>query len=57
MAVSPIDINECDEPDGSPDADECAHNCHNNIGSYTCSCDTGYRLDADGRGCNGEYLL
>ena len=45
-----VDINECSE-----DTDSCAQNCHNTIGSYTCSCTTGYRLASDGRGCNGKY--
>ena len=42
-----VDINECAEG-----IDQCAHNCHNNIGSYTCSCNTGYRLNADGFRCD-----
>ena len=42
-----LDINECAEG-----IDQCAHNCHNNIGSYTCSCNTGYRLNADGFRCD-----
>ncbi len=30
----------------------CAHNCHNTIGSYNCSCNIGYRLNMDGFGCD-----
>jgi fibulin 1/2 len=41
------DINECTEG-----TDQCAQNCHNSIGSYTCSCDAGYTLNANGRGCD-----
>ena len=32
----------------------CAQNCHNTIGSYTCSCDIGYRLNIDERACDGK---
>ena len=48
------DINECAEG-----TDDCAQNCHNNVGSYTCSCNTGYRLNADGFGCDGniDFLM
>ena len=49
MQYYPIDINECEE-----DTDGCAHDCNNNIGSYTCSCYNGYDLASDGRGCNGK---
>lgn len=41
-----IDINECTE--GS---DGCAQTCSNQVGSYTCSCLSGYRLASDRRGC------
>ena len=40
------DINECAEA-----VDQCSQNCHNTIGSYNCSCNTGYRLNMDGLGC------
>ena len=43
-----IDIDECAEG-----TDRCAQNCHNNIGSYTCSCNAGYRLNANGYDCDG----
>ena len=42
------DINEC-----SLNTDGCAHICSNTIGSYTCSCRAGYRLQSDGHTCNG----
>ena len=44
------DIDECAEGTG-----QCVHNCHNTIGSYTCSCNTGYRLNADGFTCVGNF--
>ena len=45
------DIDECREG-----TDQCAQNCHNTVGSYTCSCQTGYRLNPDGRRCDGKYV-
>ena len=35
--VVEIDIDECASDNGG-----CEQNCHNNNGSYTCSCNTGY---------------
>ena len=46
-----LDIDECSE-----DSDGCAQNCVNTIGSYTCSCNTGYNLGSDGRSCIGERV-
>ena len=43
-----VDINECNE-----ETDGCAQNCTNTNGSYTCSCNTGYRLGSDGYSCYG----
>ena len=42
------DIDEC-----SNGTHQCAHNCTNTIGSYTCSCDSGYQLNQDGLHCDG----
>ena len=44
-----IDINECSEG-----VAECEQNCHNNNGSYTCSCSAGYELADDGFHCTGK---
>ena len=41
------DINECAE-----ETDRCSQNCQNTVGSYTCSCNAGYRLDGDGFTCD-----
>ncbi|XP_066022017.1 uncharacterized protein [Pocillopora verrucosa] len=30
---------------------QCEQNCHNTLGSYTCSCVSGYQLAADGKSC------
>ena len=44
-----MDVDEC--ADGT---DLCAQNCLNTIGSYTCSCNTGYRLAMDEKMCDGK---
>ena len=44
-----IDIDEC-----ALGTDQCTQNCHNNVGSYTCSCNAGYTLNSDGRRCDGR---
>ena len=46
-----IDINECSE-----ETDDCAQNCTNTNGSYTCSCNPGFILDTDRRNCNGKAV-
>ena len=40
------DIDECAEG-----TDGCAQICVNEDGSYSCSCQSGYQLASDGRGC------
>ena len=44
-----IDLNECDSGKNGG----CGQICNNMVGSYYCSCQTGYELDEDGRGCSG----
>ena len=34
----------------------CEQNCTNTVGSYNCSCNTGYSLDSNGRNCTGISL-
>ena len=48
----PIDVDECAE-----DTDGCDQTCTNSIGSYDCSCNTGYRLDTDRHTCNGDVYI
>ena len=43
-----VDINECDTSNGG-----CDTTCTNTVGSYYCSCNTGYELDNDQHTCNG----
>ena len=47
-----IDINECNAANGG-----CERNCNDTIGSFICSCDTGYQLNENGLNCNGKCLL
>ena len=42
------DVNECNTNNGS-----CAQNCTNTVGSYYCTCGTGYTLNSDNHACNG----
>ena len=44
------DVDECSE-----ELHRCHQTCHNSVGSYACSCDSGYRLDGDGLTCNGRF--
>jgi hypothetical protein len=46
------DIDEC-----ILNTDGCVHICTNTIGSYTCSCRTGYRLSSNGHSCQGTPEL
>ena len=45
------DIDEC-----ATQVDECEQNCHNNNGSYRCSCNAGYKLNDDGFHCDGTHI-
>ena len=47
-AYNGTDINECASLNG-----ECEQNCQNTIGSYSCSCLTGYLMDSNGYNCTG----
>lgn len=42
-----LDIDECAEG-----TDGCAQTCTNAVGSYSCSCTTGYHLASNRHGCN-----
>ena len=46
------DINECTEG-----TDGCSQNCSNTVGSYTCSCQSGYWLASDRRWCAGNSIV
>ena len=47
-----IDIDEC-----GLGTHQCAQDCSDTVGSYTCSCRTGYTLNADGRHCDGMIAI
>ena len=47
---SDLDVNEC--TDGTHVCDQV---CHNNVGSFTCSCNAGSTLSSDGHSCMGGY--
>ena len=48
-ASFPIDINEC-----SLNSDGCDQLCTNTLGSFQCSCNSGYSLNVDGITCSGR---
>lgn len=48
-----LDINECRHYPGRL----CAHKCENTEGSYQCSCTTGFKLEHDGRNCEGKMTI
>ena len=43
------DIDEC-----ARGTSGCSHMCNNTMGSYICTCRTGYRLASDNHNCMGE---
>lgn len=46
----PADIDECDTEEAN-----CAHGCHNTLGSYACVCNTAYELGSDGKQCYSQF--
>ena len=46
------DVNECAIDNGG-----CEQVCNNTVGSYYCSCHSGYRLDVDDHRCHGETYV
>ena len=45
------DINECLTRNGN-----CEHQCNNTLGSYYCTCNSGYQLHSDRQSCKGMYV-
>ena len=50
LLLSTSDINECEKGLAG-----CEHHCRKNEGNYTCLCNEGYDLDANGYNCSGQY--
>jgi fibulin 1/2 len=50
VMIYPTDINECAE-----NSDNCDQLCHNNIGSFSCTCNPGSTLDGNGHTCHGKW--
>lgn len=50
QSINCIDINECE----NETTNQCEHYCHNYVGSYKCSCRSGYKLSYDGHSCVDE---
>ena len=46
-----LDIDECRQG-----INLCSQNCHNSIGSYVCTCGSGFLINVDGKTCVGEYM-
>ena len=46
------DINECKQAS----TNQCQHTCTNNVGSYSCSCKQGFRLNSNQRACDGKSV-
>ena len=47
-----IDVDEC-----ALNTDNCTQLCTNLVGSFECSCFSGFTLDTDGSSCNGNALI
>ena len=46
------DINECKQAS----TNQCQHTCTNNVGSYSCRCKQGFRLNSNQRACDGKSV-
>ena len=52
VCLFPVDIDECQNSNGG-----CTHNCTDNVGGYSCICDTGYKLSSDAVSCDCKYVM
>lgn len=50
LRVCVPDIDEC-----QTEASNCAHGCHNTLGSYVCVCNAAYELGSDGKQCYSAF--
>jgi len=49
--LSNLDVDECRTGEHN-----CQQLCNNLLGTYNCSCNTGFMLDNDSRTCSGKHL-
>lgn len=50
LHISVTDIDECETEQAN-----CAHGCHNTLGSYACVCNAAYELGSDGKQCYSQF--
>ena len=50
-----LDVDECTA--GTTSCDTTNEGCSNTIGSFTCTCNSGYELNVDGFTCNGTIIV
>ena len=55
MFTFPIDTDECSAVPSVCDSDNGV--CMNSVGSYNCSCSSGYELSNDNITCNGKDVM
>lgn len=56
LSIYLIDVNECQDissPCTCAEQENCQANCTNTIGSFNCSCNSGFTLQADQTTCTG----
>ena len=46
-----LDIDECLSDNGG-----CEQNCHNQVGNFYCTCDSGYNLNDNNLDCEGKRV-
>ena len=52
ICIISTDVDECSTSNGG-----CDQVCTNAIGSFNCSCNEGFSLNADGITCDGEFKV
>ena len=46
-----LDIDECLSENGG-----CEQNCHNQVGNFYCTCDSGYNMNDNKLDCDGKMV-
>lgn len=52
LRVFVADVDEC-----QTETSNCAHGCHNTLGSYVCVCNAAYELGSDGKQCYSVFRV